>query len=87
MSELWRVQAAPDEGRDSFLGASEIRSLEPASRRRIAALRANIQHMMDAEIAADVAQAQFRTPAPREAGRAISTMCTSLPVVSGEWAR
>lgn len=63
----------------AFLGASEMRSLEPANRRRIAALRTNIQHIMDAEISAGVAQGQFRTPAPREAGRAISTMCTSLP--------
>lgn len=63
----------------AFLGASEMRSLEPANQRRIAALRTAIQRMMDTEIAAGVANGQFRTPAPHEAGRAISTMCTSLP--------
>jgi AcrR family transcriptional regulator/transcriptional regulator with XRE-family HTH domain len=63
----------------AFLGASEMRSLEPANRRRIAALRSDIQHMVDTEIAAGIANGQFLTQAPRNIGRAISTMCTSLP--------
>lgn len=63
----------------AFLGASEMRSIEPVNRRRIAALRTNIQRILDAEIAAGVSQGQFHTSAPRSAGRAISTMCTSLP--------
>lgn len=63
----------------AFLGASEMRSIEPVNRRRIAALRTDIQRIMDVEIAAGVAQGQFHTSAPRNAGRAISTMCTSLP--------
>lgn len=63
----------------AFLGASEMRSLEPSHRRRIARRRTEIQHMMDAEIAVGVAQGSFRTSAPLEAGRAIATMCTSVP--------
>jgi AcrR family transcriptional regulator/DNA-binding XRE family transcriptional regulator len=63
----------------AFLGASEMRSVEPENRRRIAARRTHIQQIMDAEIAAGLAKGQFRTRVPKDAGRAISTMCTSLP--------
>lgn len=62
----------------AFLGASEMRSLEPASRVRIAALRADVQHLLDAEIALCLRRGLVRSVHPRDAGRAISTMCTSL---------
>ncbi len=63
----------------ALIGASEMRSFEPANRRRISALRNDLQHLLDAEIAEGVDQGLFATDSPRHAGRAISTMCTSLP--------
>jgi AcrR family transcriptional regulator len=62
----------------AFLGASEMRGLEPVNRRRIAGLRTSIQRMVDTEIAAGLADGTFTTPHARDAGRAIATMCTSL---------
>jgi transcriptional regulator with XRE-family HTH domain len=62
----------------AFLGSSEMRSLEPANRRRIAGLRTGIQRLLDTEIAAGRADGTFTTPHARDAGRAIATMCTSL---------
>lgn len=63
----------------AFIGASEMRSLQPANRRRIAKLRHDIQHILDTEIAAGIDQGSFTIPSPHNAGRAIATMCTSLP--------
>ncbi|MFF2084018.1 TetR family transcriptional regulator [Nocardia sp. NPDC058176] len=62
----------------AIIGASEMRSFEPANRRRIGALRSDLQHLLDTEIVAGVDQGYFTTVSPRPAGRAISTMCTSL---------
>ncbi len=72
----------------AFIGASEMRSLEPANRRRIAALRSDLQHALDAEIDAAIADGTLGTAIPRAGARAISTMCTSLPQwfrVAGRW--
>jgi AcrR family transcriptional regulator len=63
----------------AFIGASEMRSLEPANRRRIAELRSYVQHLLDDAIDRAIQDGQLRTPSPRHAARAISTMCTSLP--------
>ncbi|MFE3291352.1 helix-turn-helix domain-containing protein [Rhodococcus sp. NPDC059234] len=63
----------------AFIGASEMRSLEPANRIRIADSRNQIQYLLDAEIDAAVASGHLTTAHPRDAGRAIATMCTSLP--------
>jgi AcrR family transcriptional regulator len=63
----------------AFIGASEMRSLEPANRRRIAELRNHVQHLLDEAIDQAVAEGSLGTPSPRHAGRAIATMCTSLP--------
>lgn len=63
----------------AFIGASEMRSLEPANRARIAKSRNELQHMLDHEIASAIAAGALSTRHPRDAGRAISTMCTSLP--------
>lgn len=63
----------------AFIGASEMRSLEPVNRRRIAELRNHVQHVLDDAIDAAIADGALHTPSPRHAGRAISTMCTSLP--------
>ena len=63
----------------AFIGASEMRSLEPANRLRIAALRNDVQHLLDHEIAQAVAEGSLTTASPRVGARAIATMCTSLP--------
>ncbi|TQF68790.1 TetR family transcriptional regulator [Rhodococcus spelaei] len=63
----------------AFIGASEMRSLQPANRSRIAHSRNRIQYLLDAEIDAGVAGGHLTTAHPRDAGRAIATMCTSLP--------
>jgi AcrR family transcriptional regulator/DNA-binding XRE family transcriptional regulator len=63
----------------AFIGASEMRSVEGPHRRRIAARRSAVQRLLDAEIAAAAAAGLARTEQPAETGRAIATMCTSLP--------
>lgn len=63
----------------AFLGTSEMRSLEEPDRSRIVALRDGIQYLMDDEIAAGITAGEFRTGHPRQAARAVTTMCTSLP--------
>ncbi|MET8649941.1 helix-turn-helix domain-containing protein [Nocardia aurea] len=62
----------------AFIGASEMRSLKGENRRRITHSRNEIQYLLDEEIAAAVAEGTLRTEHPRDAGRAIATMCTSL---------
>lgn len=63
----------------AFIGASEMRSLQQANRRRITDLRNTVQHLLDTEIAGGVAEGAFDTAGQHTAGRAIATMCTSLP--------
>ena len=62
----------------AFIGASEMRSLEPDSHRRIAQLRRHVQLMLDEHIAAVIETGGARVENPRDAGKAIATMCTSL---------
>lgn len=61
-----------------FVGASEMRSLEPEARQRIAAGRMQQQRMIDQEVVAAVDAGLFRTPLPYEASRAVVTMCTGV---------
>jgi len=63
----------------AFIGASEMRDLEPVNRRRIAELRNDVQHLLDGAIDRAIAEGTLHTPSPRHAARAIATMCTSLP--------
>ncbi|WP_310962479.1 helix-turn-helix domain-containing protein [Nocardioides terrisoli] len=63
----------------AFIGASEMRSIRPADHDRIARRRSEIQRMLDREIRAAVRSGLVATRRPREDGRAIATMCTSLP--------
>jgi AcrR family transcriptional regulator/DNA-binding XRE family transcriptional regulator len=62
----------------AFIGASEMRSLEPHHHRRIAKLRDDVQHLLDTEIAAAITAGGLAVNYPRDAGKAIATMCTSL---------
>lgn len=71
----------------AFIGASEMRSLTPANRQRIAESRNRVQHILDDAIdrAAEVGDGSGPVTVlgdvddRRIAGRAIATMCTSLP--------
>ncbi|MFD5179971.1 TetR family transcriptional regulator [Nocardia sp. NPDC058379] len=63
----------------AFIGASEMRSLEPADRRRITISRNEIQYLLDADIDSALTEHQRSTEHARAAGRAIATMCTALP--------
>lgn len=65
----------------AFIGASEMRSLTPTNRQRIADSRNRLQHILDAAItrAAREGGASGVPGDLRIAGRAIATMCTSLP--------
>jgi AcrR family transcriptional regulator/DNA-binding XRE family transcriptional regulator len=62
----------------AFLGASEMRSLQPDKRARLAAIRRAQQQMVDEEVRAAVATGQLSTTAPKEAARAVVTMCTAI---------
>ena len=61
-----------------FIGASEMRSLEPAARERVTAMRVAEQRVVDGEVEAGVRAGVFTTRMPHQAARAVSTMCTSL---------
>lgn len=62
-----------------FVGASEMRSLSPEARSSVAAARVEMQRMVDHEVEEAVRCGDFRTARPREAARAVVTMCTALP--------
>ena len=62
-----------------FLGASEMRSLQPAARDRIVAARREQQQMVDEQVAEGCRAGLFGTDWPAEAGRVVVTMCTALP--------
>lgn len=62
-----------------FVGASEMRSLAPVNRREIAEMRTEQQNFVDHEVDAAIALGLFENPRPRDASRAVVTMCTALP--------
>lgn len=62
----------------AFIGASEMRSLEPDHYLRIARLRDGVQHLLDTEIAAALKTGGLAVSHPPDAGKAIATMCTAL---------
>lgn len=62
----------------AFIAASEIRSLEPEASEAHIAARDRQQHLMDETIQHGVDHGRFSTPYPREASRAIITMCTGV---------
>ncbi|MGW6728434.1 TetR family transcriptional regulator [Nocardia sp. NPDC055029] len=63
----------------AFIGASEMRSLNPDNRRRITASRNEIQYLLDEDIDTALTEENLSTAHARAAGRAIATMCTALP--------
>jgi AcrR family transcriptional regulator/DNA-binding XRE family transcriptional regulator len=62
-----------------FIGASEMRSLEPADHERIRAARQDVQRIVDDEVGEGRRRGLLGTDRPREAARAVVTMCTALP--------
>ncbi|MGQ4615134.1 TetR family transcriptional regulator [Nocardia sp. R7R-8] len=62
-----------------FIGASEMRSLSPSERARIARSRRDLQAILDDAIAEAHAEGRITIPQVRAAGRAIATMCTAIP--------
>ncbi|GAA1561182.1 hypothetical protein GCM10009789_13030 [Kribbella sancticallisti] len=61
-----------------FVGASEMRSLEPVAHERVAASRRAVQRMVDLEVEHATRDGSFTTPHAHEASRAVVTMCTAL---------
>lgn len=66
-------------GELALIGASEMRSLQPPERARIAALRSEIQYLMDDQVRQAKRLGLLHAEDWHDAGRAVSTMCTSLP--------
>lgn len=62
-----------------FVGASEMRALDEPDRGRIVASRQEVQRMVDDEVVEGCRRGLMTTPLPREAARAVVTMCTALP--------
>ncbi|WP_200946810.1 TetR family transcriptional regulator [Janibacter sp. Soil728] len=62
-----------------FIGATEMRSLAGPARERIAHARREEQARIDSEVLAGCLNGAFGTPRPREAARAVVTMCTAIP--------
>lgn len=62
-----------------FIGATEMRSLARPARERIAEVRREEQARIDAETVASCHAGVFGTTRPREAARAVVTMCTAIP--------
>lgn len=62
-----------------FIGASEMRSVSEPDRARIATARQDVQRMVDDEVAEGCRRGLMSTPMPKEAARAVVTMCTALP--------
>jgi AcrR family transcriptional regulator len=64
--------------RESFLGTTELRSLEPEARQQVVAMRDKTQRLFYDVVSEGAAAGVFTTPFPKEAARAIITMCTSV---------
>ena len=62
-----------------FIGASEMRSIDEPARTRIVGMRIAQQRMVDEEVEEGVRRGIFHTRRPREAARAVATLCTALP--------
>ncbi|WP_280464135.1 TetR family transcriptional regulator [Nocardia carnea] len=63
----------------AFIGASEMRSLTQDNRQRITHSRNELQYILDEDIDTALNEENLTATRARVAGRAITTMCTSLP--------
>jgi AcrR family transcriptional regulator/DNA-binding transcriptional regulator YdaS (Cro superfamily) len=63
----------------AFIGATEMLSLGPENLHTITRLRTEVQRMVDCEVDAAVEAGRFRVDHPRDASRAVITMCTAIP--------
>jgi AcrR family transcriptional regulator len=63
---------------ESFVGNSELRSLGEARSRAIIEKRDRQQRLFDRVVATGVERGLFRTAYPRDASRAVVTMCTAV---------
>lgn len=66
-----------EQRRKGFIGASEMRSIDEPDRSRIAGLRRDVQHTVDALAREGFETGAFTNPDWRFAGRVVSNMCTS----------
>ncbi len=62
----------------SFVAATEIRSMEPESRGAYIAQRDEQQRMLDRIVLDGVQQGVFSAPYPEDASRAVASMCVAL---------
>ncbi|WP_407445337.1 TetR/AcrR family transcriptional regulator [Rhodococcus sp. (in: high G+C Gram-positive bacteria)] len=62
----------------AFVASTEMRSMEPASRAAFIALRDEQQRMLDGIVEDGVETGAFTTPFPRDASRAVTTMCVGV---------
>lgn len=62
----------------AFVASTEMRSMEPAARHAYVALRDEQQRMVDEIVAAGVEAGVFTTPFPKDAARAVTTMCVAV---------
>ncbi len=62
----------------AFVASTEMRSMEPAAREAFVALRDEQQRMMDEIVDDGVATGAFTTPFPKDASRAVTTMCVGV---------
>jgi AcrR family transcriptional regulator len=67
-----------DRREESFVGNTELRSLNHERRAAIVEKRDHQQRLFDRVVLAGAEQGFFTTPRPKEASRAIVTMCTSV---------
>ncbi|MGO4384296.1 TetR/AcrR family transcriptional regulator [Specibacter sp. RAF43] len=65
-------------GELAFISASEIRALEPEARARHIASRDRQQRVLEEIVEEGVRVGYFRTESPRDASRAVITMCTGV---------
>ena len=62
----------------AFVASTEMRSMEPEARRAFVALRDEQQRMIDEIVEGGVADGTFATPFPKDASRAVTTMCVAV---------
>lgn len=64
--------------RQAFVASTEIRSLESGSRERYVARRDEQQRMIEQVVVAGAESGAFATPYPRDAARAVASMCVGV---------